>query len=283
MGDVVHFVLHQDHSPAPKSPSAATSLAASSTSPVSRGGGGGTRASPTAPATGIAVGVKRAAKAAPSPAKGGLPPHPALSMAYRRGHHHQGDLIRMMAQRSALAQTVVADALDSVRKLLCAAAAVTCGRAWNGGGSVLPPQQQPNSCTKLLLHAQYADRFRTSTLLYLEESSTLLDVMVLLGQYRLHRVVVVKPGAGGDITNIITQSAIVQALHSNKKVLTRITDRTLKELGLAEPRQIYSVHLDDDAFNAFKIITEKVTKRGALTGCCFATLPFPPSQTRGPL
>ena len=95
----------------------------------------------------------------------------------------------------------------------------------------------------------------------------MLDVMVLLGQYRLHRVVVVKPGAGGDITNIITQSAIVQALHSNKKVLTRITDRTLKELGLAEPRQIYSVHLDDDAFNAFKIITEKVTKCGSLAVC----------------
>jgi len=79
--------------------------------------------------------------------------------------------------------------------------------------------------------------------------------MLVLGKHGRHRVVVEDEH---DITNIITQSAVLRLIHDNLQHLGSITRHTVGDLGLAVRRKIYTVSLDDEAKHAFVLIAEKV-------------------------
>ena len=85
----------------------------------------------------------------------------------------------------------------------------------------------------------------------LEDSSTLLDAVLILGKHGLHRLCVVQPG--GDITNIITQSALIKALMVALPHLAPIADKTLRQLGLAVKPHLYAVNIDDGVWVAVKV------------------------------
>lgn len=82
--------------------------------------------------------------------------------------------------------------------------------------------------------------------------------MLVLGKHGRHRVVVEDDH---DITNIITQSAVLRQLAAKAADLTEVTKLNIQELGLARPRTIYTVRLDDEAKRAFIIISENVRRR----------------------
>ncbi|EGD83241.1 hypothetical protein PTSG_03873 [Salpingoeca rosetta] len=87
-----------------------------------------------------------------------------------------------------------------------------------------------------------------------EERSTMLDVMLLLGKYALHRAYIVH--TCGDITNVITQSAVVKFLHEHKERMASTMNRTLKQLGLGQKAPV-TVTTDDTFWTAFKLMREK--------------------------
>lgn len=99
------------------------------------------------------------------------------------------------------------------------------------------------------------DRFRVGKLLAVPEGATLLDVMLVLGKHGRHRIVVEDEH---DITNIITQSAVLRLIHKRMAELGAVVKHTVAELGLARQRKIYTVSLDDEAKHAFVLIAEKV-------------------------
>lgn len=84
----------------------------------------------------------------------------------------------------------------------------------------------------------------------------LLDAMLLCGQHGIRRVPVVKT-PGGDIVNIITQSALVQTLSANLDRFKTVSKCTLAQLGLASPCPVFSVTTDDKLRVAFHIIKAK--------------------------
>eukprot|EP00048_Salpingoeca_helianthica_P023394 m.24082 g.24082 ORF g.24082 m.24082 type:complete len:463 (+) comp8614_c0_seq1:138-1526(+) len=84
----------------------------------------------------------------------------------------------------------------------------------------------------------------------------LLDAMLLCGQHGIRRVPVVKT-PGGDIVNIITQSALVQTLSANLDRFKTVSKCTLAQLGLATPCPVFSVTTDDKLRVAFHIIKSK--------------------------
>ena len=98
----------------------------------------------------------------------------------------------------------------------------------------------------------------------LEDSSTLLDAVLILAKHGLHRVCVVS--SGGDITNVITQSALLAALAAELPALGSVTSRTLRELGLAVKKTLYSVNLDDGVWAAIKVGV-CVRPCGCVCGC----------------
>lgn len=81
---------------------------------------------------------------------------------------------------------------------------------------------------------------------------------MFLGKYHFHRVVVVDKD---QIVNIITQSAVVRAMHElvskDTGDLAAYASRSLAELGLAEKRKIWSVALNSRAVEAFNLIYQK--------------------------
>ncbi len=83
------------------------------------------------------------------------------------------------------------------------------------------------------------------------DTATLLDAVLILGKHGLHRVCVVK--AGGDIVNIVTQSAVIGALTLALPKLKSVTGRTLRDLGLHESPHVYTVPLDESVWVALKV------------------------------
>jgi CBS domain-containing protein len=88
------------------------------------------------------------------------------------------------------------------------------------------------------------------------KNNTMLDVMLLLGKYAQHRAFVVE--TGGDITNIVTQSAVVKFLKNFKDRMAPTIHKTLKELNLAPAaKPVATVTGDDTFWTAFKLMKEK--------------------------
>eukprot|EP00053_Salpingoeca_punica_P007912 m.71857 g.71857 ORF g.71857 m.71857 type:complete len:331 (-) comp14383_c0_seq1:366-1358(-) len=102
-----------------------------------------------------------------------------------------------------------------------------------------------------------------------EEQSTLLDVLLLLTKHNAHRVMVIR--TGGDIVNVITQSAVLAYLNANKSKLTDIGSKQVKDTPLGEAREVYSVSIEARAVDAFQLLHDKkvhgvgvVSKTGTL-------------------
>jgi len=89
----------------------------------------------------------------------------------------------------------------------------------------------------------------------LDITCTLRDVMLLLGKHHLYRVAVID-GEKQELVNLLTQSAIIKVLHDNISKFSGLVDRTLKELGLAEPKKVLSVPIHAPAMSAFQLITQ---------------------------
>jgi len=88
-----------------------------------------------------------------------------------------------------------------------------------------------------------------------KDRDTLLDCMLLCGQHGLHRVPVVKT-PGGDVENIITQSALVQTLAANMSRFQSVGRKTLEELNLGNRGTVISVMEDEPLRKAFELIAE---------------------------
>lgn len=88
------------------------------------------------------------------------------------------------------------------------------------------------------------------------DRGNLLDCMLLCGQHHQRRVAVVK-SPGGDLVNIITQSALVQTLHANLERFSAVGDKTLNQLGLSMPERVWKVRVDQPLMAAFTLIKEK--------------------------
>lgn len=86
------------------------------------------------------------------------------------------------------------------------------------------------------------------------DRGNLLDAMLLCGQHYLHRVPVVK--SPGDITNIITQSALVQTLAANLERFESVGKRSLKEHGFGEPARVVSAKKTNTLMEAFDLIRQ---------------------------
>ncbi|EGD80962.1 hsp16-like protein, variant [Salpingoeca rosetta] len=87
------------------------------------------------------------------------------------------------------------------------------------------------------------------------ERGNLLDCMLLCGHHGIRRVPVVKT-PGGDIVNVITQSALVQTLEANLNRFKDVGTKTLKEVGLGDKGLLFTVSLDDPLRSAFEKIKE---------------------------
>eukprot|EP00054_Salpingoeca_dolichothecata_P003653 m.27923 g.27923 ORF g.27923 m.27923 type:complete len:333 (-) comp14034_c0_seq1:49-1047(-) len=87
-----------------------------------------------------------------------------------------------------------------------------------------------------------------------DDSSNLLDILLLLGRYGLRRIPVVK--IGGDLENIITQSAVVAALARSTDEFEMFS-KTLAELKLSEPVEVLSVKDEQTPLDAFKLLRDK--------------------------
>jgi len=87
------------------------------------------------------------------------------------------------------------------------------------------------------------------------ERGNLLDALLLCGQHAIRRVPVVQ-SPGGDIVNIITQSALVQTLSANLERFSSVGKKTLAELGFGSPTRVYSVNTEDSLRTAFRLIKE---------------------------
>mmetsp|Transcript_29650 Transcript_29650/g.69954 ORF Transcript_29650/g.69954 Transcript_29650/m.69954 type:complete len:439 (-) Transcript_29650:65-1381(-) len=91
-----------------------------------------------------------------------------------------------------------------------------------------------------------------------EDTASLLDVIHYLGKGHYHRLFVTSKDSD-DISNIITQSHVVDLLAQHAKgasEMTEVVDKTLDELGLTGDRRLISVNLKDEAYHAFSIMKE---------------------------
>jgi CBS domain-containing protein len=87
-------------------------------------------------------------------------------------------------------------------------------------------------------------------------NNTMLDVMLLLGKYAQHRAYVVEPG--GDVVNVITQSALVKFLHSNMDKLSALTDAKLGQFPQCGVRsKLASVTEQQNMWDAFKLMRKE--------------------------
>eukprot|EP00055_Hartaetosiga_balthica_P005373 m.15649 g.15649 ORF g.15649 m.15649 type:complete len:462 (+) comp4506_c0_seq1:36-1421(+) len=88
------------------------------------------------------------------------------------------------------------------------------------------------------------------------DRGNLLDCMLLCGHHGFRRVPIVKT-PGGDIVNIITQSALVQTLSANLKRFKGVASKTLLELGLGEQGTLFTVGVDEPLRVAFEKIKSR--------------------------
>jgi len=87
----------------------------------------------------------------------------------------------------------------------------------------------------------------------LDTPCSLRDAMILLGKHHLYRLVAID-GEKQTLVNVISQSAVIKVLHDNLSKFSGLTNRTLKELGLAEPKTVLQLPIHSDALTAFKLI-----------------------------
>lgn len=93
----------------------------------------------------------------------------------------------------------------------------------------------------------------------LEQTSTLKDAVVLLGNYRVRRLPIIDD-AEGDLINIVTQSSVVARLAElmGDPELEAHGAKSLTEAGLDSVVKLHCVRTDQPVREAFKLIREFV-------------------------
>lgn len=93
----------------------------------------------------------------------------------------------------------------------------------------------------------------------LDESSSLFDAMLLLGQYGLHRIPVLAHASEGHdkMTNLITQSALLKLLDRHLHFFHDLTKRSLLDLGLGTPKNVISIDEHKSVLDAFHLIRDQ--------------------------
>lgn len=91
----------------------------------------------------------------------------------------------------------------------------------------------------------------------LESDSSLLDAILLLGQYRLKRLPIIEDN---KVVNIVSQTTVVKLLAERLGDFGSVASKTLEELGLAEPKEVLAVRADQPVKEAFDIIRRHVSR-----------------------
>ena len=86
----------------------------------------------------------------------------------------------------------------------------------------------------------------------------------------IHRVFTVE---GSELTNVLTQSAVLEVLGNNLAKFSDITSKSIHSLGLGLRHQVYTVSVLDNTWEAFRIMHEKnvsavavVDEQGSIIG-----------------
>eukprot|EP00052_Salpingoeca_macrocollata_P004125 m.39479 g.39479 ORF g.39479 m.39479 type:complete len:350 (+) comp13990_c0_seq1:57-1106(+) len=98
----------------------------------------------------------------------------------------------------------------------------------------------------------------------LDTSATLLDVMIVLGKYKVHRVALVQKD--GDILNFITQKSVAQTFLQHAETFSSILKFTLEELGLNNETAVHSVSTKATVAEAFQLMQDKSLNAVGVTG-----------------
>jgi len=114
---------------------------------------------------------------------------------------------------------------------------------------------EENTKLSLTTAAEIAGTSGNNPFVGLDITSSLRDAMFLLGKRHLYRVAAID-GKKQELVNVISQSAIIKILYDNLGKFSALVDKTLKELGLAEPKKVLSVPIHTPAIAAFKLIAE---------------------------
>ena len=89
------------------------------------------------------------------------------------------------------------------------------------------------------------------------DENTLLDVMLITGKWGVHRVWSVV--AGGDLYGVISQANVVDYIATHIGMLGDLAHKTLAALGMHHADHIYTIPPTASPWDAFKIISEKVS------------------------
>jgi hypothetical protein len=103
-------------------------------------------------------------------------------------------------------------------------------------------------------HGRVAQGSRSPFIQVDATENTFFDVMLLLGKYGFHRTWLVD---GAAITNVISQSTVIEVLGQNLASFPAITSATIASLGLV-PKPSFAVMLTDTYWDAFKHILNSV-------------------------
>jgi CBS domain-containing protein len=116
----------------------------------------------------------------------------------------------------------------------------------------------------------FAEGSRSPFVVIDEATQGLLDVILYLGKYGVHRVLT---ASDGQITNILTQTAMLEVIANNLGSFEAITKLPISELGLGLTHAVFSVTLEDSTWEAFRVMHEKnvsavavLDEKGAIIG-----------------
>eukprot|EP00051_Salpingoeca_urceolata_P026251 m.476623 g.476623 ORF g.476623 m.476623 type:complete len:342 (-) comp20593_c0_seq1:202-1227(-) len=89
----------------------------------------------------------------------------------------------------------------------------------------------------------------------IEETSSLLDAVILLGTYRLKRLPVVTGPEASEVKNIISQSGLIKVIDEEIKEFP-LASKSLAELGMVGKVDVHCVKTSDAVEKAFELMRE---------------------------
>lgn len=116
---------------------------------------------------------------------------------------------------------------------------------------------------------ELAEKGRWSPFVPLDPSSdpSVLLAMVILGKYGISRVCLTE--SSGDITNVITQTSMVQFIMEKMGHLLSVGKKSIHELGLIDDvlcEDVISVNEDQTYWDAFRVMSDLVSPMGGRAG-----------------
>eukprot|EP00055_Hartaetosiga_balthica_P008927 m.34411 g.34411 ORF g.34411 m.34411 type:complete len:336 (-) comp6530_c0_seq1:1615-2622(-) len=120
--------------------------------------------------------------------------------------------------------------------------------------SALPSEFADQPITAVKEHPEMWNDF-----LPIETDATLFDALVLLSNFRMKRVPVLDEKTF-KVVNIVTQSTLMKALHLHSDLFGDIVKQTLDDVGLGDPKEVFSIRFDQPIKDAFDLIqTHKIS------------------------